>query len=554
MLQIMKKFFASSLFAVALIALGNRTALALSVNVAEDASSTATHLITAATGKATSLPVNAKQTAFLRFALLDPTVVPPEINPTNITSATLRLYVVGTKPGDLTVHAVTAKWTELPLSKTGTAAPSISGATIDTILSAEVPGKHFITVDVTAAVKAAITGSTDYGFAIQTSGTAKVLLGSKEGPGSGVAAQLEIEANLSENASGNVTIPGTLAVSNAFTVESRPNSTGSSNVFIGINAGAADTTGFGNTFVGQNAGQSDTGGFSNSFYGWKAGASNTTGNFNVFLGQNAGGSNDSGANNSFVGQQAGFENVSGNYNTFFGFEAGLSNVSGNENTFFGVEAGLHNIASDNSFFGVAAGLGNTSGMKNSIFGYSAGSNLSTGSNNTLVGAVAGNSNSSESNNTLLGYLTTGNSGNANATAIGANASVTASNSLVLGSIIGVNGATADTSVGIGVTAPNSTLQVKGSLSLPVRTVTNPILANLTSSDYVLINLGTSAASIVLPGAVSGRVYVVKNKATVAATLGFSGSGPLIDGAATLSIPSNTVVQVICDGTNWFKIN
>jgi hypothetical protein len=50
----------------------------------------------------------------------------------------------------------------------------------------------------------------------------------------------------------------------------------------------------------------------------------------------------------------------------------------------------------------------------------------------------------------------------NTTAIGANAQVTASNSLVLGSINGVNGATADTLVGIGTTAPAAKLDVHGS--------------------------------------------------------------------------------------------
>ena len=567
----MKKFSATSFFAVALFALANRSACALTVNVAEDASSTSTHLITAATGKATSLPVTSKQTAFVRFNLLDPTVVPPEINPTNITSATLRLYLVGIKPGDLSVHAVTAKWTETPLLKTGTAAPSVSGATIDTILSAETPGKHFITVDVTAAVKAAITGSTDYGFAIQTaSTTAHVVLGSKEGPGTGVAAQLEIEANVSENASGNVTIPGTLAVSNAFTVESRPNSTGSSNVFIGINAGAADTTGFENTFVGKNAGKSNTGGIGNSFYGVNAGSSNTIGNHNVFVGEDAGVSNTSGANNSFVGHDAGSNNVSGGSNSFYGSQAGFSNTA-NGNSFFGASAGaINTTGQQNCMFGINAGFDQSTGSYNCFFGASAGTSSSTGdanvclgnfaggfnttgSNNIFVGANTGNSISGESQNTLVGDSANGYPGNVNSTAIGANARVTASNSLVLGSISGVNGATADTSVGIGVTSPNSTLQLKGSLSLPVRTVNNSILALLTASDYLIVNTGSTATSIILPGAISGRVYVIKNKATVAATLGFAGPG-LIEGAATLSIPSNTVAQVMCDGASWLKIN
>jgi endosialidase-like protein len=53
----------------------------------------------------------------------------------------------------------------------------------------------------------------------------------------------------------------------------------------------------------------------------------------------------------------------------------------------------------------------------------------------------------------------------NATAIGAEARVDASNSVVLGSISGVNGATASTNVGIGTTTPSARLHVVGSTGL-----------------------------------------------------------------------------------------
>ena len=49
----------------------------------------------------------------------------------------------------------------------------------------------------------------------------------------------------------------------------------------------------------------------------------------------------------------------------------------------------------------------------------------------------------------------------NSSAIGAFAQVTQNNSLVLGSINGVNDASADTSVGIGTTAPKARLDVTG---------------------------------------------------------------------------------------------
>src|ERR1035437_4955558 len=104
----MKHRFISSLTAAALFALAPGLAHAFTVNVAEDASSTAAHMITPATGKATSLPVNA-----------NPAVVPDAVALANLSSATLRLYVVGIKPGNLTVQSFTGNWTETPLKASG---------------------------------------------------------------------------------------------------------------------------------------------------------------------------------------------------------------------------------------------------------------------------------------------------------------------------------------------------------------------------------------------------------------------------------------------------
>jgi len=87
--------------------------------------------------------------------------------------------------------------------------------------------------------------------------------------------------------------------------------------------------------------------------------------------------------------------------------------------------------------------------------------LNTGFNNTFIGDSAGLNNLNGSGNTILGYNTNMSSGLTNATAIGANAAVTASNALVLGSVAGFNGATANTSVGIGVTNPGYSLDVVG---------------------------------------------------------------------------------------------
>ncbi|HUH61415.1 MAG TPA: hypothetical protein VLZ50_00405 [Terracidiphilus sp.] len=146
------------------------------------------------------------------------------------------------------------------------------------------------------------------------------------------------------------------------------------------------------------------------------------------------------------GKPFGFGSFSSS-NSFLGF-AGNSNAAGQNNVGIGENALLDfATGSGNAVVGAGALKANVSGSNNSAVGYLALANT-TGSNNTAVGANSGP-------DSTHGNLS-------NATAIGANALVSASNSLVLGSINGVNGATADTLVGIGTTAPAATLDVHGS--------------------------------------------------------------------------------------------
>lgn len=156
--------------------------------------------------------------------------------------------------------------------------------------------------------------------------------------------------------------------------------------------------------------------------------------------------------------------VSKSSNTFAGFLTGASITTGDTNTFFGHSSGnLTNTGSFNAFFGGAAGRDNTSGATNAFFGTFAGQFNVSGSNNTFVGENAGAGNTTGSNNTILGaFANVPTGGLTNATAVGAQAQVSQSNSLVLGSINGVNGATANTNVGIGTTAPGSLLTLKAS--------------------------------------------------------------------------------------------
>ncbi|MDQ4121903.1 MAG: hypothetical protein M3209_10710 [Acidobacteriota bacterium] len=255
----------------------------------------------------------------------------------------------------------------------------------------------------------------------------------------------------------------------------RSNTTGSSNSFFGTGAGFSNTVGGFNSYFGKDAGRANQQGISNSFFGARVGINSTTGDNNSFFGAFAGQSNTSGDNNSFFGTNAGLQNTEAGSNSFFGFNAGRSNTLGSGNSFFGSHAGNSNIAGHhNSFFGDGAGASNQYGTGNSYFGFSAGGGHS-GSGNTFIGVGAGDSVSSGnfntavgnsslsqnfgSYNTTLGYQSGGGISVENATAIGANAFVERNNSLVLGSINGVNSATADTNVGIGTTSPRSKLHI-----------------------------------------------------------------------------------------------
>lgn len=164
-----------------------------------------------------------------------------------------------------------------------------------------------------------------------------------------------------------------------------------------------------------------------------------------------------------LGYQTGINNTIGGDNSFVGYQAGLNSSTGDDNSFFGSLTGKANTnGSDNSFVGYASGANSTTGYNNSFLGSQAGLGNTGGTNNTFLGYLAGQTNSGGGLNTILGSGADLQSPNLiNAGAIGAYAYVSQSNSLVLGSINGVNAATGSANIGIGVTAPNNVLQVQG---------------------------------------------------------------------------------------------
>ena len=89
------------------------------------------------------------------------------------------------------------------------------------------------------------------------------------------------------------------------------------------------------------------------------------------------------------------------------------------------------------------------------------SGSTTASRNTAIGKDAALNNHSGSNNTLVGYSSNlGNNALVNAAAFGAQSYVSTNNSIVLGSINGINNAMATTNVGIGTTAPLTRFHIR----------------------------------------------------------------------------------------------
>ncbi|PKP18369.1 MAG: hypothetical protein CVU07_02155, partial [Bacteroidetes bacterium HGW-Bacteroidetes-23] len=151
------------------------------------------------------------------------------------------------------------------------------------------------------------------------------------------------------------------------------------------------------------------------------------------------------------------------------------------------------IGNDNTGNGLSALVLNSEGSNNTANGVSALSNNTSGNNNTAIGKNALVSNTVGSQNVGIGIGSDVASNSLiNSTALGAFALVGASNSMVLGSIEGVNGATSSVNVGIGTTTPGAVLHIR-------RTPPNN---NINSTVLIESNQVNSAANIGFRNALS----------------------------------------------------
>lgn len=190
-------------------------------------------------------------------------------------------------------------------------------------------------------------------------------------------------------------------------------------------------------------------------------ASDSSGSFNVAVGSFSLNQNTTGVNNTSIGLSSMERNTSGSYNTTQGANSLYNNTTGFENAAIGFYSLYQNTSgSGNSVLGNMSMLSNTVGYENTAIGSSVLQNNTTGYQNTAIGRGALNSMNTGARNTALGYHSDMFNNIENSTAIGANAYVFSSNSIVLGSIKNVNGATSNVHVGIGTTYPLFPLQIK----------------------------------------------------------------------------------------------
>lgn len=201
---------------------------------------------------------------------------------------------------------------------------------------------------------------------------------------------------------------------------------GTGNIFMGVNAGNANTSGRANTALGISAFMNSTASSFNVAIGDSAlfSQNGSIGNSNTAVGTHTLFSNIDGIANTAIGGYALYKTGTGDYNTAIGVNALSNNINGDENTAVGTRALQFNDQSFNTAIGAKALRFNTSGLSNTATGFQALYSNITSNYNTAMGVSALYSNSTGNENTAMGVsaLYSNSTGNYN-TAMGNHALV-----------------------------------------------------------------------------------------------------------------------------------
>jgi len=224
------------------------------------------------------------------------------------------------------------------------------------------------------------------------------------------------------------------------------NASGINNIFVGNNAGTANTYAKDNVAIGVDA--LSTQSYANGNTAWSTfnvavgnGAlfsnnptSNYNGYCNVAVGYQSLYYNNIGFNNTATGYKALYNNTTGTNNTATGFGALSNNSSGSLSTAVGMSALEHNTTgSGNTANGYYSLNYNTTGIDNTAIGVQSIAANTEGYYNTALGYYAGyNYPSTGHDNTYLGYSALSSNNYSGSTAIGSGATVSNNNYIVMG--------------------------------------------------------------------------------------------------------------------------
>ena len=191
-----KPVFQQTIATLATLALLS-AARAVTLPAVEDTTSGASRgsqVITKAANGATTLAVNGSTTATKKaFVLFNLTDIPTGTLPVNVVSARLRIYISkATTAGNLAIHKVTGAWDEASTLATQPE-PTFALTASSTIFSPLVASKQVVSADVTNLVKEWLApGAVNEGLVIVGAGTTNILIGAKEGTGTGYPAELDV--------------------------------------------------------------------------------------------------------------------------------------------------------------------------------------------------------------------------------------------------------------------------------------------------------------------------------------------------------------------------